>query len=218
MATDSRDSQSAAANGGEYQMTAQEAIADSINFEEYWEAFELFDKDGDGTISTGELKNLLRCFDVDLPDEKVEQLIKQYDSTEQGCIEFLSLVEIMKTISATQEMDHEIQEVYKLFAKDDQGVSADSLHSSINKLLALKHEFFEDGENQLVGESPDGQTLGQPDLPEAKKPPVTEISLQEAKWLLERYDNDEDERLNLEEFANIFMEKSSKFKKFYKLT
>ena len=35
---------------------------------------------------------------------------------------------------------------------------------------------------------------------------------------MERYDNDEDERLNLEEFANIFMEKSSKFKKFYKLT
>ena len=116
-------------------MTASEAMAESVAFEEYWEAFELFDKDGDGTISTGELKNLLRCFDVDLPDEKVEQLIKQYDSTEQGCIEFTSLVEIMKTISATQEMDHEIQEVYKLFAKDDQGVSADSLHSSINKLL-----------------------------------------------------------------------------------
>ena len=38
--------------------------------EEYWEAFELFDKDGDGTISTGELKNLLRCFDVtELTDE-----------------------------------------------------------------------------------------------------------------------------------------------------
>ena len=51
-------------------MTASEAMAESVAFEEYWEAFELFDKDGDGTISTGELKNLLRCFDVDLPDEK----------------------------------------------------------------------------------------------------------------------------------------------------
>ena len=47
----------------------EENIADSVALEEYWEAFELFDKDGDGTISTGELKNLLRCFDVDLPDE-----------------------------------------------------------------------------------------------------------------------------------------------------
>ena len=82
----------------------------------------------------------------------------------------------------------------------------------------MKHEFFEDGENQLVGETPDGTNLGTPDLPEAKKPPVTEISLQEAKWLLEEYDIDQDERLNLEEFAAIFMEKSQKFKKYYKLS
>lgn len=39
--------------------------------EEYKEAFELFDKDGDGTISNGELKNLLRCFEVELPDDEV---------------------------------------------------------------------------------------------------------------------------------------------------
>lgn len=86
----------------------EENFADSTALEEYWEAFELFDKDGDGTISTGELKNLLRCFDVDLPDEKVQQLIDKYDDTEQGCIEFLSLVDIMRTISETQEMDQEI--------------------------------------------------------------------------------------------------------------
>ena len=34
------------------QMTASEAMAESVAFEEYWEAFELFDKDGDGTITT----------------------------------------------------------------------------------------------------------------------------------------------------------------------
>ncbi len=53
--------------------------------------------------------------------------------------------------------------------------------------------------------------------PQTQKPEVTEISLQEAKWLLEYYDIDQDEKLNLEEFAAIFMEKSSKFKKAYKL-
>ena len=46
---------------------------------------------------------------------------------------------------------------------------------------------------------------------------MTEISLQEAKWLVEEYDIDQDGKLNLEEFAAIFMEKSQKFKKFYKL-
>ena len=88
--------------------TSEDNFVDVSALEEYWEAFELFDKDGDGTISTGELKNLLRCFDVDLPDDKVQQLIEKHDSTEDGCIEFASLVEIMKTISETQEMDQEI--------------------------------------------------------------------------------------------------------------
>ncbi len=35
------------------------------------EAFELFDKDGDGTISTMELKNLLRCFGKKATDDEV---------------------------------------------------------------------------------------------------------------------------------------------------
>jgi len=112
------------------------------SLEEYWEAFELFDKDGDGTISTGELKNLLRCFDVDLPDDKVQSLIEKYDRNEQGNIEFLTLVDIMKHVQDSQEMDQEVQEVYKLFANDDQGVSAERLHKYMNSLLKLKHEFY----------------------------------------------------------------------------
>ena len=136
--------------------TSEENWVDVSALEEYWEAFELFDKDGDGTISTGELKNLLRCFDVDLPDDKVQQLIEKHDSTEDGCIEFASLVEIMKTISETQEMDQEIQEVYRLFANDEQGVSPEKLYSTMNQLLQLKHEFWQDGENQLDnGETPE---------------------------------------------------------------
>ena len=53
-------------------------------------------------------------------------------------------------------MDHEIHEVYRLFANDDQGVSPERLHQNMNSLLKLKHEFYSDGENQL-GETPDGE-------------------------------------------------------------
>ena len=109
-----------------------ENFADSSALEEYWEAFELFDKDGDGTISTGELKNLLRCFDVDLPEEEVQKLISQHDKDGSGCIQFTSLVEIMNVIRESQEMDSEIQEVYKLFANEEQGVSAERLHQNMN--------------------------------------------------------------------------------------
>ena len=148
--------------GGRDDTASGYADVDESSLEEYWEAFQLFDKDGDGTISTGELKNLLRCFGVDLPDESVKALIDKHDKNEAGQLEFRELVEIMKTITDTQEMDHEIQEVYRLFANDDQGVSAERLMQNMNSLLKLKHEFYSDGENQLA-DSPDGEA--NPDIP-----------------------------------------------------
>ena len=84
--------------------------------------------------------------------------------------------------------------------------------------MALKHEFYADGENQILnGETPDGENRGQPDMPQGQKPEIQEISKVEAEWLVKHYDIDMDNRLNLEEFAAIFMEKSQKFKKHYKL-
>ena len=108
--------------------------------EEYREAFELFDKDGDGTISTGELKNLLKCFDVDLPDEDVQDIIKKYDVHSQGSLGFDQLKEVMKNIQQTQEIDDEIYQVYKLFDRDGNGITAEALYNMMNKLLDLKQE------------------------------------------------------------------------------
>ena len=78
----------------------------------------------------------------------------------------------------------------------------------MNQLLELKHEFYQDGENQIQGETPDGEEQKTPNLAHSQKPEITEISKEEATWLVECYDLDEDGKLNLEEFAAIFMEKS----------
>ena len=129
----------------------------------------------------------------------------------------------MKKLNETQEMDQEIQEVYKLFAKDEQGVSSEGLHQVMNQLLTLKHEFYQDNENNIAsGATPglDGENgdKGTPaDMPKAEKPEITEIARTEAEWLIEYYDVDQDGKLNLEEFSAIFMEKSAKFKKHYHL-
>ena len=41
--------------------------------------------------------------------------------------------------------------------------------------------------------------------------------MQDAQWLIWKFDTDEDKKLNLEEFAAIFTEKSGKFMKRFKL-
>jgi Ca2+-binding EF-hand superfamily protein len=44
---------------------------DPQDMADFEEAFDLFDIDGDGTISTTELKNLLRCFGKKATDDVV---------------------------------------------------------------------------------------------------------------------------------------------------
>ena len=44
---------------------------------DYEEAFELFDKDGDGTISTSELRNLLRCFGKKASEKDVIEILRK---------------------------------------------------------------------------------------------------------------------------------------------
>jgi calmodulin len=94
--------------------------ADMADFEE---AFELFDKDGDGTISTTELKNLLRCFGKKASDNDVQGiLIKHSKEGEHEEIDFDEFKLIMGDIMSEPEFDEEIQQVYKVFDRDEKGV------------------------------------------------------------------------------------------------
>ena len=67
------------------------------------------------------------------------------------------------------------------------------------------------------GETPDIEDRPTPEQTPHKKPEVTQITREEAEWLVFHYDTDEDGKLNLEEFAAIFMDKNKKFKNKYKL-
>ena len=47
---------------------------------EYWQAFSVFDVDGDGTISTEELGNVMKSLGQKLTDEEVQTMIREIDT------------------------------------------------------------------------------------------------------------------------------------------
>ena len=122
--------------------TVQEITEEQMD--EYREAFDLFDKDGDGTISTGELKNLLRCFGQVYTDDEVQKIIETYDENETGSLEFEHMVAIMQMLIQEPDVDEEIMQVYKLFDRDGKGVGPEALSEVMTQLLQLKQEHVQD--------------------------------------------------------------------------
>ena len=62
---------------------------DEQDLADFEEAFELFDKDGNGTICASELRNLLRCFGKKATEDEVFAILKRYNKTgENEQIEF----------------------------------------------------------------------------------------------------------------------------------
>ncbi|XP_028394071.1 calmodulin-like [Dendronephthya gigantea] len=62
---------------------------------EYWQAFSVFDVDGDGTISTEELGNVMKSLGQNLTQEEIQTMIREIDTDGNGTVdfnEFLSLI------------------------------------------------------------------------------------------------------------------------------
>ena len=82
------------------------------------EAFDLFDKDGDETISCNEFKSLFLCFGMRVTQEEVEALVLQYDADESGEIDFEEFCEMMAGYILQPDYDPEIVEAYKVFNRN----------------------------------------------------------------------------------------------------
>jgi calmodulin len=64
--------------------------------EEFKEAFSLFDKDGDGTISTKELGQVMRTLGQNPTEAELNHMIKEVDVDGNGEIDFDEFVGLMK--------------------------------------------------------------------------------------------------------------------------
>ncbi|WAR18646.1 CALM-like protein [Mya arenaria] len=63
--------------------------------EEIREAFKIFDKDGNGLISPGELRGVMGNLGEKLTDEEVEEMIKEADLDGDGMINYEEFVKMM---------------------------------------------------------------------------------------------------------------------------
>ena len=96
-------------------------MADQMTHEqiaEFKEAFSLFDKDGDGTITTKELGTVMRSLGQNPTEAELQDMINEVDQDGSGSIDFPEFLTLMSRKMHDTDTEEEIKEAFRVFDKD----------------------------------------------------------------------------------------------------
>mmetsp|Transcript_42786 Transcript_42786/g.118185 ORF Transcript_42786/g.118185 Transcript_42786/m.118185 type:complete len:161 (-) Transcript_42786:209-691(-) len=127
--------------------------------EEFKEAFALFDRDGDGTITADELGVVLRSLGRNPTMEELNAMVADVDDDGNGKIDFPEFLRLMASKLTANDSADEMREAFQVFDRDKSGsVTASELKAVMNNLgeqvtdaevLAMIREADADGDGEL---------------------------------------------------------------------
>ena len=102
---------------------------------EYREAFAMFDKNGDGTITITELGSVMKSLGNNPTDIELQDMINEVDADGNGKLEFLEFCNLMDRQTKDMSQEDELRERFKLFDKDGNGlIDRDELAIALQQL------------------------------------------------------------------------------------
>ena len=130
---------------------------------EFKEAFSLFDKDGDGTITTKELGTVMRSLGQTPSEEELKDMLNEVDIDGNGIIDFSEFMTMMAKKLKDTDTEEELKEAFRVFDKDGNGfISADELR---HVMTNLGEQLSEEEVEQMIQEA-DSNGDGQVDYEE----------------------------------------------------
>ncbi|XP_017368651.1 calmodulin-like protein 3 [Cebus imitator] len=113
-------------------------MADQLTEEqitEFKEAFSLFDKDGDGCITTRELGTVMRSLGQNPTEAELQDMMREIDQDGSGTVDFPEFLRMMARKMRDTDSEEEIREAFRMFDKDGNGlVSASELRHIMTRL------------------------------------------------------------------------------------
>ena len=82
---------------------------------QFKEAFSLFDKDGDGTITTKELGTVMRSLGQNPTEAELQDMINEVDADGNGTIDFTEFLSLMASKMKHTDTEEELIEAFKVF-------------------------------------------------------------------------------------------------------
>ncbi|XP_010348000.1 calmodulin-like protein 3 [Saimiri boliviensis] len=102
---------------------------------EFKEAFSLFDKDGDGCITTRELGTVMRSLGQNPTEAELQDMMREIDQDGSGTVDFPEFLRMMARKMRDTDSEEEIREAFRVFDKDGNGfISASELRHIMTRL------------------------------------------------------------------------------------
>ena len=93
-----------------------------LQIAEYKEAFQIFDKHGEGTISSKELGTIIRSLGLNPLDEDLKEIIDSFDNEKSNnLIDFNSFLIIMAKRKNDIDKEEDLLEAFRVFDKENNG-------------------------------------------------------------------------------------------------
>jgi calmodulin len=89
---------------------------------EFKEAFEIFDKDRDGFITTKELGEIMKNLGQTPTDAELQDMINEVDIDGNGNIDFKEFLGLMARKMRDTDTEEELIEAFKVFDRDSNGL------------------------------------------------------------------------------------------------
>jgi calmodulin len=81
---------------------------------EFKEAFSLFDRDGDGKITSKELGTVMRSLGQNPTEQEISDMINEVDTDNNGTIDFPEFLTMMAKKMKDTDTEEEIKEAFKV--------------------------------------------------------------------------------------------------------
>ncbi|NWH76226.1 CALMS protein, partial [Piaya cayana] len=102
---------------------------------EFREAFSLFDRDGDGCITTKELGTVMRSLGQNPTEAELRDMVGEVDADHSGTVDFPEFLSLMARKMRDTDSEEEIREAFRVFDKDGNGyISAAELRHVMTNL------------------------------------------------------------------------------------
>ena len=132
-------------------------MADQLTEEqiaEFKEAFSLFDKDGDGTITTKELGTVMRSLGQNPTEAELQDMVNEVDADGNGTIDFQEFLTLMAKKMKQVDQEKERREAFRTFDTDGDGfLSAAEIREVMAKLCM--EELTQEEVDDMVREARD---------------------------------------------------------------